>query len=85
MMVPPGSFASPHLIDAVLAFILVEGVCLVWRRVPVGLVVRILLPGICLMLALRAALAGAAWPWVPVTLAASFAAHVADLRTRLRR
>jgi hypothetical protein len=43
-----------------------------------------LLPGVCLMLALRAALAGSAWPWVPLALAAALLAHLADLRARWR-
>jgi hypothetical protein len=43
-----------------------------------------LLPGICLLLAVRAALAGAAWPWVPMTLAAALVAHLLDLRSRWR-
>ncbi|HEX2941224.1 MAG TPA: hypothetical protein VHO91_09265 [Rhodopila sp.] len=93
--------SSPHLIDLVLGFTLLEGALLIWwrRRAitatapeygragarPVSDVFRLLLPGLFLMLALRAALAGAAWPWVPTALAASFIAHVIDLRGRWRR
>ena len=48
---------------------------------PIGIVLM-LLPGVFLMLAIRAALDGAAWPWVPAALAAALVAHIADLRGR---
>ncbi len=51
---------------------------------PAG-IVRTLLPGVLVMLALRAALADAAWPWVPLALAAALIAHVFDLWGRSRR
>jgi hypothetical protein len=41
-----------------------------------------LLPGIFLLMALRAALAGASWPWVPMALTAALIAHLLDLRQR---
>ena len=44
-----------------------------------------LLAGACLLLALRAALVGASWPWVAAPLAGAFAAHLADLGLRWRR
>jgi hypothetical protein len=47
-------------------------------------VLTLLLPGVCLMLALRAVLADAAWPWLPVALLAALASHLADLRMRWR-
>jgi hypothetical protein len=43
-----------------------------------------LLPGIFLLVALRVALAGAAWPWVPLALIAALVAHLLDLRQRWR-
>jgi hypothetical protein len=43
-----------------------------------------LLPGICLLLAVRAALAGVPWPWVPMALTAALVAHLLDLRSRWR-
>jgi hypothetical protein len=86
-----GLFASPELIDLILLFAVVEAAVLtLWHRrtgrglsvIAVGLM---LLPGICLLLALRAALTGRAWPWVPGALAAALIAHLADLRSRWRR
>lgn len=92
---------SPHSIDLVLGFTVLEAAILIlwrWRRPlggqtirrlprsplrPSGIVVM-LLPGISLMLALRAALGGAAWPWVPAALAAALVAHLADVRERWR-
>ena len=38
-----------------------------------------LLPGALMMLALRAALTGAGWPWIALALALSYPAHLADL------
>ena len=82
--------ASPHLVDAVLAFVLLEvaGLALWHRRTGRGpSAVRLLimlLPGVCLVLALRAALAGAVLPFVPVALAAALICHLADLHSRWR-
>lgn len=60
-----------------------EAVWLVWRaRWPVVDAALCLVPGALMMLALRAALAGAAWPWVALPLAASFPVHLADVRRR---
>lgn len=91
---------SPALIDLIIVFTMIEAVVLfIWRRRPgaptafggegratqgyaVGLM---LLPGICLLLALRAALAGAAWPWVPAALTAALIAHLLDVRARWGR
>jgi hypothetical protein len=86
----PAWLASPHLIDAILAFTLLEGAAIVlWhRRTGCGLPgrrsVRMLLPGFCLLLALREALAGDPLPWVPAALAAALVCHLADLRARWR-
>jgi len=77
-----GLVTWPHLIDAVLAFTVLEGVVLIARGRRPDAVIRMLLPGVCLMLAIRAALVGAAWPWVPAALAAALVAHMADLRNR---
>ena len=78
-------FASPHLVDGLLVVVALEGFVLTFmqrgRRRAIALM---LLPGMCLMLAIRAALAGAVWPWVPVALTAAFLAHVADIRERWR-
>lgn len=38
-----------------------------------------LLPGALMVVALRAALTGAGWPWVAAALALSLPAHLADL------
>lgn len=91
---------SPSLIDFILIFTVVEAAVLMFvgyrRRTRLGpsrsdnrialsaAVVLMLLPGICLLLAVRAALAGTSWPWVPATLAAALVAHLLDLRLRWR-
>ena len=53
-----------------------------WRGGEAGLR---LLPGALMLLALRAALTGAGWPWIALALAASFPAHLADIARRPRR
>jgi uncharacterized membrane protein SirB2 len=84
-------FTSGRIVDLVLAFTLIEAAALiVWHRrtgrgLPPASVVVLLLPGICLMLALRAALTDASWPWLALLLLASLAAHLADLVRRWRR
>ncbi len=81
---------SPALIDFVLVFTIVEALALTLarRRTGRGLSAAglglLLLPGIFLLLALRAALAGGAWPWVPAALLAALIAHLMDLRQRWR-
>jgi hypothetical protein len=77
-------FASPHLVDLVLVVVALEAVVLIGLRRGLMRTIVLLLPGVCLMLALRAALAGAAWPWVPLALAAAFMAHIADVHDRWR-
>ena len=82
--------ASPHLIDAILVFIALEALVLAWwhcrthRGPPAPRLLAMLLPGLCLMLALRAATAGAVLPYVPAALAAALICHLAELRSRWR-
>jgi hypothetical protein len=79
-------FTSPHLIDAIILLTLLEGVVVVWwGGLAPAATLRLLAPGLCLLLALRAALAGAAWPYVPAALAAAGVAHLLDLLGRWRR
>lgn len=80
-------FASGHVVDLVLAVLAAEFVCLVMRGnramdVALGLGAAVLM-----MLALRAALTGAPWPWIALPLVLSFPLHLADLGRRgmLRR
>ena len=76
-------FASGHAVDVVLAVMLVEMALLIGRgRRPAATVALAFAPGVLILLALRAALTGAGWPWVAAALAASFPAHLADLRRR---
>lgn len=80
-------FASGHVVDLVLAVMALEVAWLLRRRAArtragVMDVVLAFAPGICLLLALRAALVGADWPWVALALTASFPVHLLDLRRR---
>ena len=77
---------SPHLIDVILVLTVLEALIVVrWRGLSAIATGLMLLPGVFLLLTLRAALAGVPWPWVPATLAAAGVAHLLDLRSRWRR
>ncbi|RVU20740.1 hypothetical protein [Methylobacterium oryzihabitans] len=84
----PDVLASGSLVDLALVLVAAEaGLLLLWRRRRgpgrAALLVN-LASGACLMLALRAALAGAPGFWLAAALAGAGAAHVADLWLRLR-
>jgi hypothetical protein len=71
------------LADVVLAALVLEGAWLMLRqRRPLWDVVLILGPGAMLVMALRLALAGAAWPIIGATLFASLPLHLIDLARR---
>jgi len=74
---------SPHIVDAALLVLALEAAALprLTRRPPLAILTA-LLPGAFLLLALRAALAGASWPWVAFWLAAALPAHLYDLWRR---
>ena len=76
-------FARGHAADLVIAVIVLEFFWLVakgrWRA---GALALRLLPAVLMMLSLRAALTGAAWPWIALPLILSFPIHLADLRRR---
>ncbi len=86
-----GFVAGTWLIDAVIGFTLVEGVALALyhrqtgRGVAVGEFAANLAAGLCLMLALRGAVADAGWPWVVLCLLGAGVAHGTDLWRRWRR
>lgn len=78
-------FASGHAADLVLAVLALEALLLLRAGRALADVLLLLLPGALMMLALRAALVGAPWPWIALPLAASFPVHLADLVRRDRR
>jgi hypothetical protein len=81
-------FTSGHSIDLVLALIGVEAILLMvlWRKgrcpLPPRSTLLILAPGTCLLLAARAALAGADWAWVSSLFLVALVIHLIDLRQR---
>lgn len=81
---------SGRIVDLILIFVILEALAIFayHRRRGRGLapfqLAGLLLPGICLLLALRAALGDAAWPWVALWLTAALVLHLADLRQRWR-
>ena len=83
-------FANGRVVDLILALVAIEAILLAWfrratgRGVSPGDLLWNLLAGCCLLLALRSALIGAAWPWIALPLSMAFVAHLADLRRRAR-
>lgn len=81
---------SGRAVDFVLVLIALEAALLAairWRTgqgIPPASLFANLAAGGMLLLALRAALSGAAWPWIALPLLMSFAAHLIDLRARWR-
>lgn len=75
-------FASGYAVDLVFAVLAVEAVWLIARGHPTRAVLLTLLPAVLILIALRAALTGMAWPWVALPLALSFPVHLADLAAR---
>ena len=79
-----GFFYSGLAADIVLLVLIMEWLFL-WRRGwnPAD-ALMMLAPAALIVLALRAALVGAAWPWIALPLALAFPAHLADLARRKR-
>ena len=83
-------FTSAHAIDLVLLLIGLEalGLIVLWRmrRCPLSpaSTLLILAPGTCLLLASRAALAGAAWSVISLLFLVALIIHLIDLRQRWR-
>jgi hypothetical protein len=83
-------FASGRIVDVILIFMAFEAiVLLVYQRVSgrgLGLydIACVLIPGLFLLLALRAALLGAHWPVLAGWLLAALVAHLGDLWRRQR-
>lgn len=84
-------FASGRIVDLILLLVIAEAALLLaWRSrtgrgVATGDLVPMLSAGICLMLALRAALVGAAWLWIAPWLFLALLAHLADIARRWNR
>ena len=81
---------SGRIVDLIVVLVIVEAIALCvislrTRRGPrVPDIVSNLAAGLFLLLALRAALSGAAWPWIAAMLAAAGLAHVVDQARRWR-
>ncbi len=82
--------ADGTAIDWILGLVVVEGVLMVaYRRVThqglrTGPILSLLLPGACLLLALRCALTNAPAVWIATWLLAAFVTHLADVALRWR-
>ena len=83
-------FASGRIVDLILAGVAVEALLLAGLRRRLGAgpslpgLLANLAAGAALMLALRAALVGSAWPVVAAFMLAGLVAHGADLALRFR-
>lgn len=83
-------FSSGRAVDLVIVLTIAEGLFLAWlrRRTGRGLslkdIIGNLAAGVCLMLALRAALTSEGWPAIALFLFLALLAHLADLWRRWR-
>lgn len=75
-------FASGRAVDVVLAVLVVEALWLKWRGQRWADIVPALLPAVLMMLGLRAALTGMAWPFISLPLALAFPVHLYDMHRR---
>ncbi len=84
-------FLSGHIVDFILGLIVLEAAgVLAWRRGREPYSARLpllisLVPGIFLLIAVRAALVAAGWGWIALALAMAGLTHAADLWLRLRK
>jgi hypothetical protein len=75
-------FTSGRAVDVVLAVLAAEAFWLRRRSNEWANILPALLPAVLMMMALRAALTGMAWPYISVPLALAFPVHLYDLRRR---
>jgi hypothetical protein len=81
-------FATGRIVDLILGLMVLEAAALAafhrmtGRGVPLASLLTNMAAGACLLVALRAALAGAEWGIVASALAAALMAHLFDLRSR---
>jgi hypothetical protein len=81
-------FATGRIVDLILVLMIAETLVLAGYRYMTGRGISIMplltnmAAGACLMLALRAALAGAPWTLIAIALGAAFGMHALDLRGR---
>ena len=75
-------FASGRAVDVVLLVLAIEAIWLKARGQRWTDILPALIPAVLMMLALRAALTGMAWPYVALPLALAFPVHLHDLRRR---
>jgi len=80
-----GFFESGRAADLILLILVLE---LIWlglsRRLSWADAVGLAVPGLLIVLGLRAALTGASWPWIAAPLALALPVHLLDLRRRLQ-
>jgi hypothetical protein len=75
-------FSSGRAVDVVLLVLVVEAIWLKARGGQWADILPALLPAVLMMLGLRAALTGMAWPYVSLPLALAFPVHLYDLHRR---
>jgi hypothetical protein len=84
----PALISSGRAVDLILGIMVLEFAVLSWRRKAAGRpaapldLLFMLAPGALILLALRASVTGAGWPWIAACLAASLPMHLADISRR---
>ncbi len=81
-------FLSGYIVDLILGFVVLEVAVLAAYRQRTGSgpalgdLISMLLPGVCLLLAMRVVIIGSDWTWAALFLLLSLVCHLADLRRR---
>jgi hypothetical protein len=75
-------FASGRAVDVVLAVLVIEAIWLKARGNRWIDLLPALLPAVLMMISLRVALTGMAWPFISLPLALAFPVHLYDLHRR---
>jgi len=75
-------FASGRAVDVVLGVLAAEAIWLKFRGNLWTDILSALLPAVLMMLGLRAALTGMAWPFISLPLMLAFPVHLYDLHRR---
>lgn len=75
-------FTSGRAVDVVLLVLAIEAIWLKTRGQHWADIAPALLPAVLMMLGLRAALTGMAWPFIALPLTLAFPVHLYDLRRR---
>jgi hypothetical protein len=81
-------FQSGRIVDLIIGLMMIETAALIayrsfsGRGIATAVLLANMAAGVCLLLALRAALTGTNWTWVAIAVAIALPLHLLDMRGR---